>query len=76
VLLCEKHVRPPEPQSDDIGCHVLPHVAESAYLSQFPCRRLPEVAACALWVVSGVVSVHGASRALIRNQNPIRRRRR
>jgi len=43
---------PSEPQSDNIGCHGLPCVAESAYLSGFLCWWLPTVAACC--ALSGV----------------------
>jgi hypothetical protein len=52
----ESAPRPPEPQSDDIGCHRLPRVAESAYLSQSSCSRLCTIAArCALGGVNGGV---------------------
>ena len=43
-----------EPQSDDIGFHGLPSVAESSNLSRFDCSCLPRVSACC--ALSGVSS--------------------
>src|SRR4028118_2415075 len=43
-----------DPQSADYCFLMLPHVAESAKIGRFPCRRLPTVSACC--VLSGVSS--------------------
>src|SRR5215208_5980340 len=50
----DSNPRPSEPQSADTCFQVLPHVAESAYISLFLCSRLPAVSACS--VLSGVSS--------------------